>query len=125
MSPVPGSLFRKILFWMHLSCGVVAGLLILLMSATGVLLTYERQMIDAAARSNHVEAPAGQSRRTIDELAAAARATTSVWPVSASLNPLHPVAVNRTTAADARQGDCVMQRPMARLKDVIAVSGRR
>ncbi len=74
MSPVPGSLFRKILFWMHLSCGVVAGLLILLMSATGVLLTYERQMIDAAARSNHVEAPAGQSRRTIDELAAAARA---------------------------------------------------
>ena len=53
MSTVPGSLFRKILFWAHLSCGVAAGLIILLMSATGVLLTYERQMLDSAARGNH------------------------------------------------------------------------
>ena len=43
MSPVPGSLFRRILFWAHLSCGVSFGLIILLMSATGVLLTYEHQ----------------------------------------------------------------------------------
>src|SRR5690606_22073945 len=73
MSTVPGSLFRKILCWMHLSCGVAAGLLILLMSATGVLLTYERQMIDSAARDNHVTAPAGQPRLGIDALAEAAR----------------------------------------------------
>ena len=51
MSPVPGSLFRRILFWAHLSCGVSAGLIILLMSVTGVLLTYEHQMVERAARS--------------------------------------------------------------------------
>ena len=37
---------RTILFWSHLSAGALAGLVILMMSATGVLLTYERQMID-------------------------------------------------------------------------------
>ena len=52
MSAVPGSLFRRVLFWAHLSCGVAAGILILVMSATGVLLTYERQMIAAQVQSN-------------------------------------------------------------------------
>lgn len=37
--------FRKILFWLHLTIGCVSGLLILLMSVTGVLLTYERQTV--------------------------------------------------------------------------------
>lgn len=74
MSTVPGSLFRKILFWAHLSCGVAAGVFILLMSATGVLLTYERQMLDAAAQRNYVAASPGQQRLSADELAAAARA---------------------------------------------------
>lgn len=43
-------MFRKTLFWMHLSTGVLAGLVILMMSATGVALTYERQMLAAEAR---------------------------------------------------------------------------
>jgi len=73
MSAVPGSLFRKILFWAHLSCGIAAGLIILLMSATGVLLTYERQMLDAAARSNNVEVTVGTPRLSADALAAKAR----------------------------------------------------
>src|SRR5690606_14959611 len=38
-------MFRKALFWIHLACGVVTGLVILMMSITGVVLTYERQMI--------------------------------------------------------------------------------
>lgn len=38
-------LFRRILFWTHLVCGITAAAVILLMSATGVLLTYEKQMI--------------------------------------------------------------------------------
>ncbi len=75
MSNVPGSLFRKILFWMHLSCGVVAGAFILLMSATGVTLTYEAQMQAAAAKRNNVAVVQGQQRLTADELAAAAQAT--------------------------------------------------
>ena len=64
MSPVPGSTFRRALFWAHLACGVTAGLLILLMSVTGVLLAYERQVVDAAARRNRVElAPGDASTR--------------------------------------------------------------
>ena len=39
---------RKVLFWLHLCCGVVAGAVILVMSVTGVLLTYERQLIEWA-----------------------------------------------------------------------------
>jgi uncharacterized iron-regulated membrane protein len=41
-------LFRSIIFWCHLVCGVFAGLVILIMSVTGVLLTYERQIIEWA-----------------------------------------------------------------------------
>jgi uncharacterized iron-regulated membrane protein len=36
---------RTLIFWPHLIAGVSAGVVILLMSVTGVLLTYERQMI--------------------------------------------------------------------------------
>jgi uncharacterized iron-regulated membrane protein len=36
---------RTLIFWPHLIAGVTAGVVILLMSVTGVLLTYERQMI--------------------------------------------------------------------------------
>ena len=50
-------LFRTILFWCHLVSGVVAGLIILLMSATGVLLTYEKQMIAAANARAYSIAP--------------------------------------------------------------------
>ena len=37
---------RKIIFWAHLVAGVAAGVVILMMSVTGVLLTYEYQMIE-------------------------------------------------------------------------------
>lgn len=36
---------RPVFFWIHLSIGLLAGVLILLMSITGVLLGFERQMI--------------------------------------------------------------------------------
>lgn len=36
---------RTILFWLHLTAGVIAGAIIFLMSVTGVLLTYEKQML--------------------------------------------------------------------------------
>jgi uncharacterized iron-regulated membrane protein len=63
--------FRKVIFWSHLSCGVVAGLVILMMSATGVLLTYERQLLAWAERDLYVEpAPAGAERLGIQALLA-------------------------------------------------------
>jgi uncharacterized iron-regulated membrane protein len=39
---------RRTVFWIHLVAGIVAGLVILMMSVTGVLLTYERQMLARA-----------------------------------------------------------------------------
>ncbi len=51
-------LFRKILFWCHLIAGVTAGLIVLLMSVTGVLLTYEKQMISRADKSLYNVVPA-------------------------------------------------------------------
>jgi hypothetical protein len=36
---------RTIVFWSYLTAGVIAGVVILVMSVTGVLLTYERQLI--------------------------------------------------------------------------------
>jgi uncharacterized iron-regulated membrane protein len=46
---------RSVFFWIHLAIGLSAGLLILLMSVTGVMLGFERQMIawiDGAPRVN-------------------------------------------------------------------------
>ena len=37
-------MLRTVLFWLHLVAGVVAGAIILLLSVTGVLLTYEKQL---------------------------------------------------------------------------------
>ena len=50
-------LFRKVLFWSHLTVGIIGGLVILMMSVTGVLLTYERQIIAWADPRNYQVAP--------------------------------------------------------------------
>lgn len=52
---------RTVFFWMHLAMGVSAGVIILLMSVTGVMLGYERQMIAWID---------GVPRATVPELAA-------------------------------------------------------
>jgi uncharacterized iron-regulated membrane protein len=60
--------FKRIIFWAHLIAGVIAGILIFTMSASGVLLTYERQIVDMADRSYFVEPAAGQVPLTLDQL---------------------------------------------------------
>jgi uncharacterized iron-regulated membrane protein len=62
---------RKILFWIHLIMGVVAGVLIFVMCVTGVLLTFERQMTDWADRRNaRVTPPPGAARIPLSDLVA-------------------------------------------------------
>jgi uncharacterized iron-regulated membrane protein len=103
MIEATGSMPRRVLFWMHLATGLTAGVLILVMSVTGVLLTYEHQMIEAAARRNQVDLAPGAQRLTADELATIARAN---LPADAKLTlivdarPTEPVAigVGRDTA---------------------------
>ena len=48
------------LFWLHLGCGVVAGAVILMMSVTGVLLTYQRQITAWADTRGYDISPAPQ-----------------------------------------------------------------
>lgn len=63
--------FRKVIFWCHLPVGTIAGLVILLMSVTGVLLTYERQMIDwADTRAYRNTPPEGTTRLPVETLLA-------------------------------------------------------
>lgn len=42
--------FRTVLFWLHLAAGVFAGAIVLIMSVTGVALTFEKQMLEWADR---------------------------------------------------------------------------
>lgn len=66
-------MLRKTIFWLHLISGVAAGLVILMMSVTGVLLTYERQMLAAAQRSHYTSPPPGSTRMSVDALLAAGK----------------------------------------------------
>ena len=54
--------FRKVIFWLHLACGVTVGLVVFIMSITGVALTYEKQML-RWADGFHIDPPAGEARR--------------------------------------------------------------
>ena len=52
--------FRTAIFWIHLAVGATAGIVIFIMSVTGVALTYEKQVIEWADRRAW-SAPAGAS----------------------------------------------------------------
>jgi uncharacterized iron-regulated membrane protein len=63
---------RPWLFWPHLIAGVVAGAVILVMSVTGVILTYERQLIEWS-NSDYRSAPPspGAPRMPVEDVLAA------------------------------------------------------
>lgn len=67
---------RRVIFWLHLGTGVSTGLIIGLMSVTGVLLAFERQLTTWAERAvRTVPAPAANATRLdLDTLTARARA---------------------------------------------------
>ena len=48
---------RKIIFWCHLPVGVIAGVVILIMCVTGVLLSYEKQITSWADTRGYRAAP--------------------------------------------------------------------
>ena len=93
---------RTLLFWTHLTAGVAAGLIILIMSVTGTLLMYERQLIEWSDRGYRSAAPAGTARLTIETLLARlAEQRPHDTPTALTLRsaPAAPVAVtlSRTT----------------------------
>lgn len=70
------STFRKILFWMHLISGVVAGVIIGIMATTGALLSFESQIVEHADReARQVQPPSPDAPRlSVDDLLARVRA---------------------------------------------------
>jgi uncharacterized iron-regulated membrane protein len=85
---IPGNLFRKTVFWLHLGAGVTTGIVVAMMSFTGVLLTYEHQVLDWADRAYYRAPGAGESRISAEAIVAAAasadiRATELVYRANA------------------------------------------
>jgi uncharacterized iron-regulated membrane protein len=70
-------LLRRVIFWCHLSAGVLAGTIVLIMSVTGVLLTYERQILSRADTRSYRSGPdsARSSRLAPSAMLAAVQAS--------------------------------------------------
>lgn len=78
---------RKIIFWCHLPVGVIAGVVILIMCVTGVLLSYEKQITAWADTRGYRSAPPSAETRhfPIDALIAKAREARGASPTSVTL----------------------------------------
>ena len=61
-------MIRSTIFWTHLICGIVCGIVVFTMSLTGVLLTYQRQINNWVAESHYVEDQGASSRLALDQL---------------------------------------------------------
>ena len=88
-------MLRSTIFWIHLACGVTAGLVVLMMSVTGVLLTYERQVLAWADRGHYAEPLPAAERQTIVALLAAVKAHEPAFATTAITvrnDPRAPVA---------------------------------
>jgi uncharacterized iron-regulated membrane protein len=99
---------RPIFFWAHLVAGVTAGVVIFIMSLTGFLLMYERQILawaDSGYRST-----AGAPRLTVEEVVtrfSAAQAGLTPTNVTVKADPEAPVVIaagQRTFFVDAYSG---------------------
>jgi uncharacterized iron-regulated membrane protein len=53
---------RRILFWLHLSAGSLAGIVIFIMSVTGIVLAYERDIVEFADRGFRHAPPTAEAR---------------------------------------------------------------
>ncbi len=60
-------MLRKIFFWLHLAAGSLAGIVILIMSITGVLLAWQRQIIHYADRQFRQPSAVSQAARATPE----------------------------------------------------------
>ncbi len=93
---------RTLLFWLHLACGVVAGAVIFIMSVTGVLLTYQRQITAwADTRGYHIET--GPQRLSADAIVARVNELRPDLSPTAVMVRSEPAAPASLTIAAGRQ----------------------
>lgn len=72
---------RTLLFWLHLTAGVLAGVVVLVMSATGVALTFQPQILEARrAGLATLAIPDGAKRWTLEALVEKAAAAKGAPP---------------------------------------------
>jgi uncharacterized iron-regulated membrane protein len=64
---------RRVVFWCHLAAGITVGTVVLVMSVTGVLLAYERQIVEWADGYRLAPPPAGAPRLGPEALLARVR----------------------------------------------------
>ena len=102
---------RTLIFWPHLIAGITAGIVIFLMSVTGVVLTYERQMIAWSDSHYRSTVPAqGANRLSLESLLQIIReqhpgvAPTAVTLGSAADAPVTVAVPQRTLYFDAYSG---------------------
>jgi uncharacterized iron-regulated membrane protein len=102
---------RTLIFWPHLIAGIVAGIVILVMSVTGVLLTYERQLIAwSDSRYRSVVPAQGARRLPVETLLQTIReqhpdlAPTALTVVAARDAPVAVAVPQRTLYFDAYSG---------------------
>jgi uncharacterized iron-regulated membrane protein len=112
---------RTVLFWIHLTVGVVAGLVILIMSVTGVALTYEKQVIEWSDRRAWT-APAGasvQQHLAPESLLATAARSSGIQPIAITMraDAEAPATVtlegNRAVLIDPYSGTIIGEPPTA------------
>ena len=61
--------FRKVIFWLHLISGVTAGIVIFIMSVTGALLSFEKNIIEYAEREmRFVAVPENGRKLSVQEI---------------------------------------------------------
>ena len=101
---------RTVFFWLHLTAGIVAGAIVLLMSVTGVALTYERQMIAWSDREFKSAPAPGVERMPVERLVEEFRRQNPGQEPTALVveaGPTEPVTVSvaqRTIYMDAYSG---------------------
>jgi uncharacterized iron-regulated membrane protein len=112
---------RTVLFWMHLAAGVAGGVVILIMSVTGVALTYEKQLLERADRRAWT-APVSPGARPLPPetlLARVAAAQPEPAPIGVTLraDPAAPATVllegNKSLLIDPYTGAIVGEPPAA------------
>ena len=118
---------RRIIFWLHLVAGVFAGIVVFIMSITGVALTYQKQMTEWADRAYWPATPSTSATRVThlpvakliakaEQAQPEARPTAITFysdpsaPAVVTAPPGQNVFVDRYTGATVLAGSTVMRR---------------
>lgn len=95
---------RKVLFWCHLAVGILVASIVIVMSTTGVLLTYQKQMTAwADTRGLDGRAPTPNTARlSADSVLASVQASTGVAPTAITVRAAGDAPVEVALGRDRR-----------------------